>query len=486
MTKLERKSLIFVLIGMIAITSCSGDQQGAINLTEKTSKFISGNGNIVLFGKADLKGMLDKTNYKQKDSKVDALISSEILSLERVLNLKQSIYYAVEGPMAYDGTPKATYLFLEATSDTAFINELNSRGYLVEKTDDFVYTENGDFAMGVKDQLVFAVVKGGQSEAKKDLKKIRNELMADPAGGKIDKILGQDADMVIGTNLENLYMTSSTELEKLENKKKEELKKMVSDSYIQTTFKFEDGAAEIEAKNMFSESLMAIMPFNTNSSDNLFSKVNKGSGEPLAGFAMDMDVTKMEKFVNNYSPETMEMLFQSFGFAGNMFGGLPLASMITTGKVVGLATSDPVNNAMHMNVFVGLSKLGSELGKDQIEKMDLGEYLLVSQDKDGLIASISTMGKSDKSKKILLPEACEDFGKKGISVFLYLDNVNMEDFGMYGSFEMLEDLKYIVFNADNDGAKLTIKSKNEDVNILENSMDVVLGMIQNEVTLLNM
>lgn len=487
MSKLHQLSYIFILTVSIILTACSGDNKGALNLEETTSKFIAGNGNIVFFGKADLKGMLDKTNYTEKDEKIDTLISSELMILENALNLKQSVYYAIEGPLAKDGTPAATYLFMEATSDTALINELERRGYSIEETKDFNYTEDGDFAMGIKDQLVFAVVKGGQSEAQKDLAKMRKELKGDVSGGKVDEILAQEADIVIGTSLEKLYKTSSTDLEKLEKEKKKELESMVADSYIQSTFKFEKGMAVIEAKNLFSDALMELMPFKTDDSGELLAKVNKGSGTPIAGFAMDMDVSKMEKFVNSYSPETIEAVFQSFGLAGNMFGGLPVASMVTTGQAIGIFTADMENNAMHANAFVGMSKLGSDIGKDQLEKTGVTEYFQLEQDKDGLRASFTFgMGENDKSKTIELPAECKDFGKKGMMAFLYLNDVNMEDFGMFGSFEMLEDVEYILFNADNAGAKLVIKSKKQDVNILENSTDIVMEVFQDKVTVLNM
>lgn len=487
MSKLLQLSYIFILTLTIVLTGCSGNDKGAINLEETTSKFIAGNGNIVFFGKADLKGMLVKTNYKEKDEKVDTLISSELKILEHSLNLKQSVFYAVEGPLSKDGSPAATYLFMEATSDTALINELERRGYPVEETKDFSYTEDGDFAMGIKDQLVFAVIKSGQSEAKKDLSKMRKQLKEKVAGGKVDEILAQEADIVIGTSLQKLYETSSTDLEKLDKKKRDELKAMVDDSYIQTTFKFEKGMAEIEAKNLFSTKLMELMPFRSDDSGKLLAKVNKGSGTPVAGFAMDMDVAKMEKFVNSYSPETIEAIFQSFGMAGNMFGGLPVASMVATGQAIGLFTADMENNAMHANAFVGMSKLGSDIGKDQLEKTGVTEYFQLEQDNDGLRASFTFgMGQNDKKQTIQLPAECKDFGKKGMMAFLYLNNVNMEDFGMFGSFEMLEDVEYVIFNADNEGAKLVIKSKKKDVNILENSTDIVMNVFQDKVTLLNM
>lgn len=487
MNKFRQIAYFLVFVIAVVITGCSGDNKGAVNLEEVTSKFIKGNGNIVFFGKADLKGMLDKTNYKTKDEKVDTLISSELLNLSRALNLDQSVYYAVEGPLKEDGSPAATYLFMEATSDTALINELERRGYPIEETRDFNYTEDGDFAMGIKDQLVFAVVKGGQSEAKKDLTKMRKELKADASGGKVDEILAQKADVVIGTSLQNLYETSSTDLEKLDAAKKDELKAMVNDSYIQTTFKFEKGMAEIEAKNLFSDELMAIMPFKSDDSGKLLAKVNKGSGTPIAGFSMDMDVTKMEKFVNSYSPETIDAIFQSFGMAGNMFGGLPVASMVTTGQAIGLFTADMENNAMHANAFVGMSKLGSDIGKDQLEKTGMTEYFQLDKDEDGLRASFTFgMGENDKSQTIKLPEVVKDFGKNGVMAFVYLNDVSMEDFGMFGSFEMLEDVEYAVFTADNAGAKLVIKSKKADVNILENSTDVVMGMFKDRIEVLNM
>lgn len=470
----------------IILFSC-GSEEGSFDLQQETSKFIKSNNKIVLFGKVDLKAIIDKANLDKKEYDVVSIVTDEMGNLQNGIDMTNPVYFAFEGPLKQDGTPEVAYLLMKAKSDTAFIAELERRSYPVEEAGKISYTEDGDFSVGVKGNLAIAIIKHEESNAKKDLKAAFKMLEGDVSGGKVDEILATQGDIVLGTSLEKLYETSSTDLEKLDPKKKEKLEEMVSDSYVQTSFRFEPGQAVLESKNLFSEALMAIMPFKKDDSGKLLSKVNKGSGTPIAGVAFNMDVTKMEQFMNDYSPETIDGIFKSFGFSGNMFGGLPVASMATNGQAAGLFSADMENNAMHLNFFVNASKLGRDLGTDQINKSEYGQYFNISSDEDGILGHMTFgMGESDLTQTIELPDVCEDFGNEGVSFFLYLNDIDVEDFGMFGPMELLEDVQYVLFDANNEGVKLIIKSKKDDVNFLENSTDVALKFLSSEVKLLSM
>src|SRR5690606_15875377 len=101
--------LTFILFVGLMSTSCSNNKTRP--LEESISAFLNGNEQIISFGSANLKDILNKTEY-EKESKVKAFLSEPMNQLMTSMNMDLPVYFAIEGPFI-DGNPTATYLFME-------------------------------------------------------------------------------------------------------------------------------------------------------------------------------------------------------------------------------------------------------------------------------------------------------------------------------------------------------------------------------------
>ena len=115
----------------------------------------------------------------------------------------------------------------------------------------------------------------------------------------------------MGVNVASLYNTSDTDLSKLDKKKQKEIEDMVADSYVQTIFKFEDGAATIETKNFFSDALMKRMFLNADGKAPLLAKL--GKGDPRFGLSVNIDMKKMQAFMDEFSPDAADEWHEVWG-----------------------------------------------------------------------------------------------------------------------------------------------------------------------------
>ena len=116
--------------------------------------------------------------------------------------------------------------------------------------------------------------------------------------------------------MHSLYTTSNTDLEDLDDDVKKELDEALTDTYIQTIVKFEDGAAILETKNYFSEKLKGQMFFDSDESAPIVAKLGKGKAR--FGLSMNLDMKKMQSFIDSYSPETMQDLSSLMGGPAQM------------------------------------------------------------------------------------------------------------------------------------------------------------------------
>ena len=90
--------------------------------------------------------------------------------------------------------------------------------------------------------------------------------------------------------------------------------------------------------------------------------------------------------------------------------------------------------------------------------------------------------KSNASKKnnLILPVGCENFGKSGISAFINVEEIDINDVDIDGVERLLKIVKYITLEYNNEGGRIVIKAKNGKENILEQTVDLVLKEFANE------
>ncbi|MGB0914805.1 MAG: hypothetical protein ACPGVI_01980, partial [Crocinitomicaceae bacterium] len=398
--------------------------------------------------------------------------------------IDNKVYYALEGPFDKDGAPATTYAFLKVKSADSLISELTQRGFDVDEKGDMKYCSDGDVSIGVKGPLALVISKAGDYDSEKLLTKAFKKTEGSVSGGKIDEILDVDGDVVLGMNVESIYSTSETDLENLSDEKKEELKALVKDSYIQTVMKFDDGAAIIETKNFFSKALSDRMFFKTDNEAPIVAKL--GQGTPRFGLSVNLDLKKMQNLVNDFSPDAMDELGKAMGgpaqFALMAAGDDGFAGLFD-GQfgVVMVGEPDMVEGAIpDFNVFLGLEDRGKSLGSMAKDMMSYGSTEIKLND-EGLTASTNPVYASAGSASLNLPEGCEDFGKSGISAFFNLEGVDLEDWDLEGEAKVLKVVKYITFDYNENGGRLYIKAKEGQENVLKQTMEVIIDEFSSEI-----
>ena len=130
---------IFLLTGLIVILASCGKNENR-PIEEYVSAFLNENENVVAFGKADLKSILDDMDYASIP-KFGLIMKSQVKDFEKCVNLKSSVYYALEGPFLEDGTPTTTLAFIEVKNADSLSSQLSIQGFDMEEDGDLRYFE---------------------------------------------------------------------------------------------------------------------------------------------------------------------------------------------------------------------------------------------------------------------------------------------------------------------------------------------------------
>ena len=453
--------VVTIAFVLVAITSCSGSDPDGRDPKEAVSAFINNNDAVVGFGNVSLKGVLTKADYKNVPM-IGKLMGTEIATLERLIDIESPVYYALEGPFDKDGSPAVSYVFIRVKNADSLVAELTSRGFDVNEKEDIRITQDGDFALGIKKNLAIALTKKGDFDAEKLIKEAFKKTDGDLSGGQVDAILNETGDVVLGMSIASLYGTSETDLSDLSKDKQNEIKDLVADSYVQTIIKFEEGAAIIETKNFFSAELKKHMFFVADKNAPVLAKL--GAGNPRLGLAVNIDVKKMQGFMDEYSPETMKDLIGAMGgpaqMAFMMAGKDGLAGLFN-GKIGVVALGNPTPEGgwePDFNFFVGLGPKGHDLGSS-VKEMLSYSMQNVYLDNDGISGFTNAKYAPSGSNRINLPNGCEKFGQSGISAFMNFEGFNFDDLDLEGGQNVLRVVKYATFDYNDNGGRLYIKAK---------------------------
>jgi hypothetical protein len=84
---------LFLLTGIILILAACGKNENR-PIEEYVSAFLNENENVVAFGKADIKSILDDMDYSSIP-KFGVIMKSQVKEFENLINLNSSIYYAL-------------------------------------------------------------------------------------------------------------------------------------------------------------------------------------------------------------------------------------------------------------------------------------------------------------------------------------------------------------------------------------------------------
>ncbi|MCH2225112.1 MAG: hypothetical protein MK066_10120 [Crocinitomicaceae bacterium] len=479
------KQFLFIISTILLITAC-GSSGNNRSLKDYLSAYLSENNEVVAFGNANLKNILDKADYKSID-KVGSILDGELDNLKEVLNLDSPLYYATEGPFTVEGSPKSTSLFIEVLNMSELKSKFLEMGYdLDESSKGFSYGEDGDFCFGLKDNLAVIYIRGGEFKVEEELALILEKSQGSVSEGRVKDILDSEGDIVSGVSIANLYGSSNTDLAKLPEEQKEELTKIFEDGYVQMNCSFDDGGATITINNLFSKELLEKIFLGTNNDGAIYNRVNAGNGHALMGVSVNLDVEKLEEFAKTYAEDALNENLEVLGLDNNifgMFGSGGVLKNITDGHMAVALTGNPDEYSFGVNSYVGASKLGQMAFMGYKENLAL-PFDLDYEYKDGGIygsMALSGEGAAEDQEELPLPVGCEGFGKSGITAFLNLQEIDVTEFELQGELKLLEIVKYATFEFNAEGGKLYIKANEGKENILKQAVESMMDDLMDQI-----
>jgi hypothetical protein len=489
------KRIVFyfsLVLATFALFSCSG---GGKNESVETyvSSYIKSNPAIVAFGKVDVKTMLAKADY-EVIPKLGNILRIEKNRLEKSLNLNTPLYFALEAPFDKNGNPKALYAFAEVVNTDSLADRLGSSGLFVEQEGDFQYAIDGDLTIGFQDKIAVVISKKEKYDGKEAVKALLASLSDEKSGGKVDQILALKDDIVTGISLERLFATSNTELSKLDESKKGELENMVKDSYMQAQVRFSNGQVSLETKNLFSSALSNRMFFESKDNKQLLSKLGKGKAR--FGLAMQLEVPKMESFMDDFLADAKRKLLGANAqvqFATMTMGENPISSLFS-GEFGAVLVGDLLKDGSitpEINFHVGLGAKGKTISDLANSFFTLGGNVKSTggsfsySGMDFIINEREVTGNTKNAgagvSSLVLPQVASDFGKTGITGFVNFEGLNMSSFGFNGGSKMLEIVKNANLSIDNKGMRLVIRTTNPNENILHQVVQLYVKDIEKKV-----
>lgn len=482
-------SLVFIGFSLF---SCSNDSKNE-SVETYVSSFIKSNSSIVAFGKVDVNTMLSKADYEAVP-KLGKILRIEKDRLERSLNLNTPLHFALEAPFDKNGNPKAFYAFAEVVNTDSLADRLGSSGLFVEQEGDFQFAVDGDLTIGFQDKIAVVISKKEKYDGKEAVKALLASLSSDRMGGKVDQILKIKDDVVSGVSLERLFATSNTELSKLDESKQNELKNMVNDSYMQAQISFSKGQISVETKNLFSTALANRMFFENKENNQLLSKL--GRGKARFGLAMQLEVPKMESFMDDFLADAKRKLLGANAqvqFATMTMGKNPISSLFS-GEFGAVLVGDLLKDGSitpEINFHVGLGAKGKTISDLANSFFTMGGSVASSngafsyQGMDFVITEKEITGNTKNAgagvSNLVLPQVASDFGSKGISGFVNFEGLNMKSFGFNGGSKVLEIIKNANLEVDNKGMKLIIRTTNSTENVLRQVVQLYVKDIEKKV-----
>ncbi len=478
------RTITIVFSALFILASCSEENSlEKKELKEYFSAYLKDNEDVVAFGYSKIKDILNKAQY-EKVAMLQAIIGGQLATFEGVINLDQPVYYAANAPLNRDGAPEEIVLFIEVVDDTKLKNHLVSEmGYDVSEGDGFSYASDGDMTLGIRDNLLIVLVKPGNFDEETELSKAFKSVDGKSSTGDIQKLLdSSEGDVILSINLGNAALNSENGMKDLNPKKQQEIKKLFKNSYINTTIKFENGQAVIETQNQFSKKLMSKMFFSNDQSAEVVNHL--GGGTPIAGFSMNIDVKKMEAFMNYIHPDAMTKI-GGMKYVGMKFiaGANDLDEIIDgkAGIVFFAPKAGEFKKSNLVNAFIGLESKGTKLIESATSSFgtmlptDLPDFSVKNN-------GLSILGNSSQiGMKLNLPSVASDFGKSGINFFIDLEGLdpadlvvmfNTKDFG-----PILKVAKSLSFSYSNEGGKLIVTAKKGKENILKQALEAAVSDI---------
>lgn len=351
----------------------------------------------------------------------------------------------------------------------------------MEDAGDMKFYADGDVAIGALGNLAILITKKEEYDGKALLTEAFKKTKGSVSGGKTDKLLDKKGDLILNVSLQNLYGTSNTDLSKLDEIKQQELKALMNDSYLHASLNFEKGRMVFSTENMFSDALQKRMFFREDDQAKIVGKLRKGKAR--AGFALNLDMEKIENFIDDFAPEFKNKIISErteFALAAMVLGDGPLAKVFsgTAGIVAVSEPSEMTGIIPEFNFNVGVGKQGRSI-MELVAAAKLSGFNYTVTDTD-LTGNSPNAGIGTTT--LMIPGCGKDFGREGITGFIDLEGLDTESFGLPRAWKSIYLVKNITIKVTNKGSEIVINTVDENKNILKQAIDLYLRDIEKAIS----
>lgn len=462
-----------VFLMLLLFMSCNSSKNQTFE--NKVISMLSQEDQLSVFGKVDYNSILNKAEY-QSIPNFGTIISSVVSEFSSQIEIKKPIYFSLVGPYSKDGVPNQSIAYVSIKNADSLVSFLTQKGYDFNKKETYYFSQVDDLVVGVSGKIAILVHQEFFKNAEAIIAEKIAFLSKSETNENYQKILSSKGDIVVGYDIEKTYLSSSTSLDKLNKDLKEEVKEMVKDSYGQLSVNFEEGKLVLQTKNYFSEQLKSHFFFKEDNQKSILKEL--GQGEAKMGLSINLDVEKLQKFIDKYSPDLMNQLSETIGgpfqMAMVMSGEKGLKGLIS-GKV-GLVVFGEPNEFGSIepcfNAYVGLGKQGyslAQMGKGFIENSDLKVVL-----KENGVSCFSSSKYERNGMALKLPVGCENFGKEAISGFANFKDLDLTSFQLEGGAKLIQLIESIHFFMNIEGGEFVINLKDKKHNVLKQVVDFEL------------
>lgn len=462
------KRIFFLAVVIFMMASCGSNEDRAIS--ENVAAFIESNPSISNFGSVNVKAVLEKAEYKSID-KFGSEISKEFDVIQKLISTDKPIYFAMDGISSLNGEIPIVYAFAEVKNRDSLVSNIQKRGFDMNKSKAYDFHESGDVAFAITNKSVVFVAQQGLKNGKTIVEKAIEGLKGDEINNKVLEILNSKGDVVIGNDLEAAYTSVESSM-KVEKSVKSELSNMAKSSYSKTIINFEKGAINLKTENYFSDQLNKLLALG----DNTRSVVEKlGSGKPQAAFAMNVDMKKIQLFIDKYAPNLLNQIAKEAGgqaqFALAFLGDEGLAGLISGKLGVAIMGQPDASGAFkpEFNFYVSLGKssLPFVQGFAENSSESMAKVELKGTELSGYTSANYLPGKNG----LTLPKGCQNFGRKPISGFVNFDGIDLSNFDLEDKERYVKLIDFITFEYDAKGGSLHVELKNKQKNVLKQLVD---------------
>lgn len=471
--------------GLLILSSCSKEEEEGRSMKEYVSSFLIDDDEYIAFGATDINKILNKAEYQMIPEVGSSL--AEMIHGINGLNTESPLYFALKGPMDSKGNPTRSVVFLDISNQDSIVTYLSEAGYSFEDMSGIQFHSEDNLAIGIKNDLAILIYSNDKFEGKKEMSDAFVNVNRKDSNPKVAEILNDDSDIIIGTNFEAMYKVSEMYETETDAERKAELADAVEESYFQTVFKFEDGQAVIENRSKVNEKMADMLFLKNQGTTDVATHL--GPGNARLALALNIDVAKIDAFLEKFAPNVKEDLIDQTGPEAsmmlNMFGSDLLSKLFSGEFGVALTTTDEGSQAFipNVNAYIGLGESGANLINEfkpgpETGLMEAangfssyeGNYLRI-EDKS---VKVITNGEArlaageNLDGRLVLPDAAMEFGNKPFSAFIDFSSITTDEMEMAGDFEkVLNVVSFVFIEADNNVSRIVIKAKDGKENILQ-------------------